>query len=196
MKKHHLPIWALSAFMLIAAVFALRLVFAPPGGRASSRAETPAPSQPREKPPRDTSIVKWRVPISSGVECLDADSNGWVAGERSGRITALESDGGIRWQVAFSNCNWQGILALPCSSEVVAVSLHGTVCMLNLDSGKTLWTRETDGTFMHAPLWGEIGETPVLYLISQSDSTIFCLRENDGEVLWKSEPSNRCDGQP
>ncbi|MCL1921016.1 MAG: PQQ-binding-like beta-propeller repeat protein [Kiritimatiellaeota bacterium] len=188
MKKHHLPIWALSALLLLAAAFALRLVFAPP--RAA------APAQPREKPPRDTSIVKWRVPISSGVECLDADYNGWVVGERSGRITALESDGGIRWQVAFSNCNWQGILALPCSREVVAVSLHGTVCMLNLESGKTLWTRETDGTFMHAPLWGVIGVTPVFYLISQSDSIIFCLRKNDGEVLWKSEPSNRCDGEP
>ena len=195
----HLPIWSLSVALLVAAAAALWLMYAPPP-------HAPVPPQPpsasehtptaAEKPPRDTRLILWRTPISSGLEGLAADNDGWVAGERSGRITALTAEGGVRWQVVFSNHNWQGIAPLPDGAGLVMVSAHGHVRVLNRADGSTCWSRETDGSFMRAPLFGTVGETPVMWQLSQSDSTVFCLRVADGELLWQSEPSNRCDGRP
>jgi len=203
--KKHLYIWALSVLLLIAAAFALRLVFAPQNtGRMDTKDNGNVPavaSAPvSEKPPKDSNIVKWRVPISSQAECLEGvmwpDDYEWLVGERSGRITALTPNGGIQWQVTHSNNNWQSLVSLRCDVSIVAVSFQGTVCLLEESDGSIRWMRKTDGTFMHAPRFGKIGDTRVLYLLSQSDSTIFCLRLDDGELLWQSEPSNRCDGRP
>jgi len=207
----HLHIWGLSVLLLIAAAFALRLVFVKSGdgksgngilavGAGTAAGMPPPLSDTTAKMPSPHNIVKWRVPISSQMECLTYtlwhEGDGWVVGERSGRITALTSDGDIRWQVTHSNNNWQSLAPLACALQIVAVSFQGTVCLLDVKDGKILWKRETDGTFMHAPQFGEIGDTWVLYQLSQSDSTIFCLRLDDGELLWQSEPSNRCDGRP
>ena len=195
--KKNLHIWLLSALLLIVATAALMLVFKPQSGgdKKSSGGVPAAVSTPTasEKPPRDNSIVKWRTPISSQVECLAANSHGWVVGERSGRITALAGSK-IGWRITFKDQNWQAIAQF--NDKLVAVSFQGMVCMLNSEDGSTRWMRETDGTFMHAPLFRSVEDTWVMWLISQGDSTIYCLRVADGEVLWKSEPSNRCDGRP
>jgi outer membrane protein assembly factor BamB len=34
------------------------------------------------------------------------------------------------------------------------------------------------------------------WLISQGDSTIYCLSVRSDKEIWKSEPTNRCDGRP
>ena len=211
--KKHLYIWVLSVLLLIAAAFALRLAFFKSSdgksgngilaiGAGTAAGMPPPLSDTTAKMPSPHNIVKWRVPISSQMECMTGtlwhDSNRWVVGERSGRITALSSDRSIRWQVTHSNQNWQAIAPLG-SGNLVAVSFQGTVCLLDVSDGKILWKRETDGTFMHAPLLGwmkDEDKTYVMWQLSQSDSTIFCLRVSDGELLWKSEPSNRCDGRP
>ena len=219
--KRHLHIWGLSALLLITATLALRLVFAPqsessgscpcgrdvqPTGHSFQPLETNTSTAPcccstqRQDavatlaPP--SHIVNWRTPLSSAAECLAAGKDGWVVGERTGRITALTSDGGIRWQVAISNHNWQALAPLPDGTGLVAVSLHGCVCVLDSKDGAPRWSRETDASFMRAPLFGKVGDTPVMWQISQADSTVFCLRVADGSEVWKSEPSNRCDGSP
>ena len=203
--KNNWLILGLSVLLLVAAVFALLVIF------PVSIKKLSAPVEKKEK-----EIIKWRHAFSPEAECL-VPAGGWGAwyvGDRLGWFTICEPRLGgtsrIR-SVASENENLQGIATLS-DGGVIAVSLQGKVSLwyVNLSGDPLLKTErltlpflETEGSFMHAPLVGNIGGEEMMWLISQGDSVIYCLRivgekreYKRLDVVWKSEPTNRCDGRP
>lgn len=139
--------------------------------------------------------VAWRVPMAAKPALPCALADGWVVADAAGGVTALSSEGLRLWQASFSNQVFEGGAA--CSGGmVVAASQQGLVAGLKAATGAVAWTRETDGRFRHAPLTGACGGEPAVWLVSQDDGCLFCLRVRDGAVVWRGEPTNRCDGEP
>jgi outer membrane protein assembly factor BamB len=139
--------------------------------------------------------VLWRLQMAAKPSLPCAVANGWVVADAAGGVTALSPEGKRVWQVAFSNEEFECAAAAVGELAVVA-SLRGRVIGLSAATGETVWARETEARFQQAPLTGERGGEAVVWLVSQEDGQLFCLRAADGSVVWKSEPTNRCDGEP
>ena len=139
--------------------------------------------------------VRWRAQMAARANAPCAFSGGWVVSDAAGGVTAFSAEGKKMWQAAFSNQVFDAGAAVAEGLAVVA-SRQGQVFALRADTGERVWTRETEGQFQHAPLTGKIEGEPVLWLVSQPDGQLVCLRVSDGRVLWRGEATNRCDGAP
>jgi outer membrane protein assembly factor BamB len=143
-----------------------------------------------------TSIaVRWRVPFAARPAPPCAAGEGWIVADEAGGVTALGRDGAVRWRTAFSNQVFEAAAAVS-DGIVVVASRKGDVIALRLEDGHTVWTRTTEGFFLRAPRVGVVNEEPAVWLVSQADGQLFCLRVRDGTVIWSGEPTNRCDGEP
>ena len=123
-----------------------------------------------------------------------AVAEGWFAFTREGRCERFSATGQSLWQVALSNQQWLAALLIP-HQRIVLVSQRGGVCALDVGKGRVIWSIQTEGCFAQAPLFGEDEAVARLWMVSQEDGRIFCLRADDGHVIWTSEPTNRSDGE-
>lgn len=153
-----------------------------------------APEGPR-KARADGLVVEWRAPMAAKPNLPCALADGWVVTDAAGGVTALSREGRRLWQAGFSNQVFEAAASWSEGTVVVATQ-QGLVAGLKADTGAVVWTRETDGRFRHAPLAGVRGGESAVWLVSQDDGRLFCLRSRDGAVVWRSEPTNRCDGEP
>lgn len=149
-----------------------------------------------------TQPAVWR--IAWRATCSDAQPNAptplppnnWVVSDTAGGVTALSHQGQRLWQTICSNQIFEAA-AWASQTQVVVASLKGQVFAFYPETGALCWTTQLDARFQHQPLSGYLpDQTAVLWLVSQSDGSLFCLRQKDGKLLWQSDPVNRCDGKP
>jgi len=141
--------------------------------------------------------LAWRTAAflhSAARPCAVAD--GWVVADDAGCVAKVSLAGKVLWQASFSNEAFSGASALQKGDGVVVASESGRVYLLEGASGREIWRCATDGRFAHAPLVGARETEEVLWLISQDDGRLFCLRAANGTVDWVSDATNRCDGEP
>lgn len=158
-----------------------------------ARAPHPAPSPARA--PRAQAAARWRVPFAARPTPPCTAGDGWIVADEAGGVTALAADGSVRWRAALSNQIVEAAAAVSDGAAVVA-SRKGEVTALRVDDGRVVWSRATDGLFLRAPRAGVVDGEPAVWLVSQADGQLFCLRTRDGAVIWRGEPTNRCDGEP
>ena len=139
--------------------------------------------------------VAWRVAVSARDERPCPVADGWVVADAAGNVAKVAAGGRVLWRVAFSNEAFAGA-AEAAGGRVVMASDSGRAFGLDGATGATLWRRETDARFRQAPLTGIRDGESVVWLVSQEDGRLFCLRASDGGVVWKTEATNRCDGEP
>ena len=139
--------------------------------------------------------VAWRVQLGARTERPCACEDGWVVADAAGYVTKVTLSGTVQWRVSFSNEVFDGA-ATSVSGKVAVAAESGHVFCLDGVQGGTLWKRDTEARFQHAPVSGLRDAEPVLWLVSQEDGRVFCLRMTDGAVVWKSDATNRCDGEP
>lgn len=136
-----------------------------------------------------------RIPFSAQANRPVALVEGCFAFTREGRCQRFSDAGQSLWQVALSNQQWQAARLIS-GDRVVLVSQQGGICALDATRGAVLWSVQTEGYFTQPPLFETGTETVKLWVISQDDGRIFCLRAEDGGVMWTSTPTNRSDGEP
>lgn len=149
----------------------------------------------RTRDPFAPPVTRWRVPFPARPTPPCAAGDGWLVADEAGGVTALAPDGGVRWRTAFSNQVFEAAAAVSDGVAVVA-SRNGEVTALRVENGLEVWSRETDGLFLHAPRVGVVDGEPAIWLVSQADGRLFCMKVRDGAVIWRGEPTNRCDGEP
>jgi len=120
---------------------------------------------------------------------------GWIVTDEKGGVTALSKSGQTLWRVSLSNQTFAAAAAVAAECAVVA-SQDGAVAAIRVQTGEIAWRCDLDARFQHAPLTGVRSGVPVVWLVSQADGRLFCLRTSDGGIVWKSETTNRCDGTP
>lgn len=152
-----------------------------------------APSRTRD--PLLPPVVRWRVPFTARPAPPCAAGDGWIVADEAGGVTALGPGGAVRWRAVFSNQVFEAAAAVSDGVAVVA-SRKGAVIALRVEDGLTVWSREAEGLFLHAPRVGVVEGDPAVWLVSQADGRLFCMRVRDGAVIWHGEPTNRCDGEP
>jgi len=138
--------------------------------------------------------VRWRVQMPARPNAPCRCSVGLIVSDSAGSVTALSAEGRQVWETSFSNCAFEAGAVVTEGLAVVA-SRQGQVFALRADTGQTVWTQTTDGEFQRAPVTGVIGKETVMWLVSQPDGKLFCLRARDGLVMWQGAPTNRCDGE-
>ncbi len=176
--------WVLPCAFALACAGALAVMFAGGGARSSEAGRA-----------RQTALsVAWRVQMAAKPNLPCASADGWIVTDAAGGVTALSSEGRRVWQTGFSNQVFECAASVVGGLAVVA-SQQGRVTGLKVSTGEVVWTRETEGRFQHAPLTGVRGSETVIWLMSQEDGRLFCLRAGDGAVVWQSEATNRCDGE-
>jgi len=144
---------------------------------------------------REGMSVLWRTPMNAAPNTPCAFPTGWIVTDAAGGVTALSKAGKPLWAGAFSNLVF-ACAASYVSGVAVAASVDGTVLALSSAAGVVAWRQTFEARFQHAPLVGLRGDVPVVWLVSQADGQIFCLRISDGTLVWKGEATNRCDGTP
>lgn len=181
MKRHLTMLMLAAAFACACAVMFVAVWGRP--HRHSREAEKRVPS------------VLWRTQMRTSPNTPCAFPMGWVVTDEAGGVTALSKAGKPLWTSVFSNLVFSSAASYA-SGFIVVVSLDGAVMALGSDTGKVVWKKTLDARFQHAPLIGFRGDVTVLWLVSQSDGQLVCLRVSDGTLVWKSETTNRCDGTP
>ena len=139
--------------------------------------------------------VQWRAQMLARANVPCAYFGGWIVSDASGGVTALSNEGKRVWQSSFSNHVFDAGAVVVKDFALVA-SQQGQVFALRTDTGEVAWTRATEGRFQHAPLSGMNENEPVIWLVSQSDGQLICLRVRDGLTVWQGDATNRCDGEP
>lgn len=159
--------------------------------------EAPPLRQGREAPAaaRAPLGVAWRVPVPARAGRPCAVANGWIVADAAGGVAKVSLEGRALWRVSFSNEAFEGA-SESAGGQVVVASASGRVFGLEGETGAEVWRRATDARFQHAPRVGRRGGEPVLWLVSQEDGRLFCLRAADGAAVWTTDETNRCDGEP
>lgn len=164
----------------------------------SERAVNRAATSPRAAVGQHTLAVKnplLRIPFSAQANRPVALAEGFFAFTREGRCQRFSAHGQSLWQVALSNQQWQAACLIS-GDRVILVSQQGGICALDATRGAVLWSIQTEGCFTQPSLFEAGAETAKLWVVSQDDGRIFCLRAEDGGVMWTSMPTNRSDGEP
>lgn len=180
--KRVLPAFVILLVCAIAALSVFRACRERSSGRTSSKSARAL-------------AVQWRVTMAARPNSPCRCSGGWVVSDDSGGVTALSPAGLRVWHTSFSNDVFDAGAAVT-DGLVVLASQQGHVFALRADTGEVSWSQTLEGCFQHAPLTGRVNNEAVLWLMSHSDGQLFCLRLRDGQIVWKSEPTNRSDGEP
>ena len=198
MTRPPLPHLLLPVAFAIACAAALWSVRMPTADANQPATDGKSPAPPiAEARPCDAAMpqVRWRVPMQARPTAPCAFPGGWIVADAAGGVTALSQDGETLWRTALTGQVFEAAAAVAGDTAIVAAQ-RGLVAALRLDTGRVVWTRTTDASFQRPALIGTAGGASVAWLLSQADGTLICLKAADGETVWQSEPTNRCDGEP
>lgn len=120
---------------------------------------------------------------------------------KKGRVIALDLQGSIVWEKAFTRTNDAGQdmplrfeASLACLDGLVfAGSTKGTLFALDAKDGSTKWKYETGGIIVGSPNFVKPGR---VLLMDQSEGLLHGVDVQTGKPVWKSEAAERCDGAP
>ena len=159
--------------------------------------------------PSDPQLL-WSFNAGDAIKAPPVVSDGIiVAGAVDGNVYGITLDGKMKWKILTGN----GIEApaLIHNGVVYIGNLDGKVLALELKTGKTLWTYETEGQIMGAPnIWvpgmdktsrekgnaaGNSGEKGIL-VIGSYDYYLHGIDAATGKGLWKYEADNFINGTP
>ncbi|MDD4101127.1 MAG: PQQ-like beta-propeller repeat protein [Kiritimatiellae bacterium] len=142
--------------------------------------------------------VSWRVqmPLPPNTPAVGVSGKCLFLTDKGGTVTALSRSGSILWRKSLDLRSFAAP-ALACGDCLALAAVDGDVALLRKEDGDTVWSVKLDARFQHKPLLGLlVNGIETLLVVSQSDGVIFCLSMRDGSLLWKSEPTNRFDGEP
>lgn len=116
-----------------------------------------------------------------------------VATLPEGRVLGLTLSGDPRFEVTFDGLRFGGS-ALLASNAVIVADEGGTVQALDPTTGRERWRQATTASIQGSPLGVGGGARPAVLVMDQSSGRTFCLDAASGAVVWRSEPTSRCDG--
>lgn len=195
MNRMRIRTLTLAAVFCVCCAGALFSVFSGACGGGVRRAADTTGAAGSAPPHRASLSVGWRAPLPFRANRPCPFAGGWIVSDAAGGVTALSASGRRLWRTSFSNAVFDAG-AVVADGFAVAASQQGTVFALRAATGETAWTTTTDGFFQQAPLTGALGGEAVVWLISQADGCLFCLRVRDGATVWRGTATNRCDGEP
>jgi len=124
-----------------------------------------------------------------------------IIGSVDGNVYGLGLDGSLKWKINTGN----GIEAPALIHEGMAYvgNLDGKVFAIEVNSGRTRWTYETEGQIMGAPnLWinnkatSANQEASAILIIGSYDYYLHGIDAASGKGLWKYEADNFINGAP
>lgn len=119
--------------------------------------------------------------------------DGFVVADETGNVCHFDHSYNSLWSVKHNGMEFNAAAAVE-KGHLFLGSVEGSVICMDVDDGSTLWTNALDASFMYSPLYGEIKDKDVIWLLSSDDGVIYCLNAESGKLLWKSEETNRSDG--
>lgn len=122
-----------------------------------------------------------------------AADGGFVIADDAGNVALIDSSYLPLWSVNYKESEFTcaGIVE---NERLFIGSGDGTAFCLNLADGSTIWTNTCDASFPHQPVLGHVGAQQVVWELSADDGKIFCFDADNGQLKWKSEDTNRSDG--
>lgn len=144
--------------------------------------------------------LEWTFKTGDAIKAAPVVCDGIiVAGSLDGNLYGITREGNLKWKINTGN----GIEspALIDNGMVYVGNLDGSVFAIELETGKTRWTYDTEGQIMGSPnLWkgqieGKPGTTRVL-IIGSYDYYLHGIDALTGEGLWKYEADNFINGTP
>lgn len=137
------------------------------------------------------------TPVSDGVHVFFANAEG--------NVFAVDQGGEEVWsrtipREAAEEKPARFDAPLACFRDTLfAGSMHGVLYALDAGTGEVRWQRDLDGTILGtANAWFPpgAGTDGRVFAIEQAEGVLHAFRIADGEPLWQSAPTNRCDGSP
>jgi len=148
----------------------------------------------------ESPVMLWNFRTDDAIKAPPVVCDGViVAGSVDGNLYGITMEGNLKWKLNTGN----GIESAALIDNGVAYvgNLDGKVFAVEVETGKTLWTYETDGQIMGAPnIWhgnipGKSGKQSVL-LIGSYDYFLHAIDAKTGAGLWKYEADNFLNGAP
>jgi len=133
----------------------------------------------------------YRTPVSDGTQMFFST--------QKGQVIAIDMKGSEIWKKNFMRTNDDGAevpvrfeAPLACGDGMVlAGTTRGTLHALDAGTGVEKWRYETGGIIAGSP---NFSGTNGVVVIDQAEGALHCLKLDSGELLWKTEGVERCDG--
>src|SRR6056297_1747633 len=151
--------------------------------------------------PPETPQLLWNFKTSDAIKappvvCDDV----LVVGSLDGSLYGITTEGSLKWKINTGN----GIesAAIIVGDRVYVGNLDGKVFALELETGRTIWTYETEGQIMGSPnYWNRSGNSnPAsgdgIVVIGSYDYFLHGINAENGRGLWKYETDNFINGTP
>lgn len=150
-------------------------------------------------------VLRWRHRAGTAlVGGVVSDGRSIFAVTQRGEVFCLGLEGQQRWQrrltrdMSRDEQEPAAVDAPPVVVEdaVVVGTRDGAVYALDAATGAVRWRRALDTVIRSAPSWVRVDGKAVVLVVSQPDGVVHGLRSADGEALWTSGETDRCDGPP
>ena len=139
-----------------------------------------------------------------GCGSADLDGDGRmevVIGSRDQKVTCLEGDGKVKWQVetkgypistpTIADLNGDGEM------EVVIGTTNGTICSLRGSDGAVIWRFKAEGGIIASPAVGDLeGDGVMDVVFGDGKRFIYKLRGDTGLPVWRIKVDDEVDTSP
>ena len=145
--------------------------------------------------------VLWTFKASDAIKAPPVVCRGiLVVGSLDGSLYGITTDGNLKWKINTGNGIESAAIIL--DDRVFVGNLDGKVFALELETGRTIWTYETEGQIMGSPnYWNPSGMSKKsngdgILVIGSYDYYLHGIDAENGQGLWKYETDNFINGTP
>jgi len=79
---------------------------------------------------------------------------------------------------------------------VIVATMDGAVHVLDALSGVENWHVQLDSPVMGSPNYLHTEAGGRIFIVGRGEGVLYCLDSENGNVLWRGQPIDRCDGSP
>ncbi len=136
----------------------------------------------------------WSVSTGARTKSSPVISDGTLFfGNDKGTLTAVSSDGKIKWQYEAGNLIEAAPLVF--GNKVIVGLNNGKLIAVDKVTGKLIWTYTTDNQISgSANVWVSGGKAGIV--VGSYDYYLHCIDPRTGKELWKIETNNYVNGTP